>query len=42
MQGLDSVVQENLLKLLPALKQIRDKVQDTLIANSKSWEAPNA
>jgi hypothetical protein len=42
MQGFDSVVQENLLKLLPALKQIRDKVQDTLIANSKSWEAPNA
>lgn len=40
--GLDSLVKENLLKLLPALKQIRDKVQDTLIANSKSWEAPDA
>jgi hypothetical protein len=42
MQGLDPVVRENVLKLLPALKQIRDKVQDTLVANSKSWEAPNA
>jgi hypothetical protein len=42
MQGLDSTVKENVLKLLPALKQIRDKVQDMLIANSKSWQAPNA
>jgi hypothetical protein len=28
--------------LEPALKQIRDKVQATLIVNSKSWQAPNA
>jgi hypothetical protein len=42
MQGLDATVKENVLKLLPALKQIRDKVQETLIANSKSWAAPNA
>jgi hypothetical protein len=41
-QELEPLLKENLLKLLPALKQIRDKVQDTLIANSKSWEAPNA
>jgi hypothetical protein len=36
-QGLEPLLKENVLKLLPALKQIRDKVQDTLIANSKSW-----
>jgi hypothetical protein len=36
-QGLEPSLKENVLKLLPALKQIRDKVQDTLIANSKSW-----
>jgi hypothetical protein len=41
-QGLEPLLKENVLKLLPALKQIRDKVQDTLIANSKSWETPNA
>jgi transposase InsO family protein len=40
--GLEPSLKENVLKLLPALKQIRDKVQDTLTANSKSWEAPNA
>jgi hypothetical protein len=42
MQGLDPTVKENVLKLLPPLKQIRDKVHDTLIANSKSWAAPDA
>ena len=41
-QGLEPSLKENVLKLLPALKQIREKVQDMLIANSKSWEAPNA
>jgi hypothetical protein len=41
-QGLEPSLKENVLKLLPALKQIRDKVQDTLIANSKSWQTPNA
>lgn len=40
--GLEAALKENVLKLLPALKQIRDRVQDTLVANSKSWEAPNA
>jgi hypothetical protein len=42
MEGLDLAVKVNVLKLLPALKQIRDKVQETLIANSKSWGAPHA
>ena len=41
-QGLEPSLKENVLKLLPALKQIREKVQDMLIANSRSWEAPNA
>jgi len=27
---------------LPALKQIRERVQDMLTSNSKSWEAPDA
>ena len=42
MRGLDLAVKENVLKLLPALKQLRDKVQEMLVANSKSWEAPGA
>lgn len=41
-QGLEPSLKENVLKLLPALKQIREKVQDMLISNSRSWEAPNA
>jgi hypothetical protein len=41
-QALEPSLKDNVLKLLPALKQIRDKVQDTLVANSKSWEAPDA
>jgi hypothetical protein len=41
-QALEPSLKENILKLLPALKQIRDKVQDALVTNSKSWEAPNA
>jgi hypothetical protein len=41
-QGLEPSLQENVLKLLPALKQIRERVQDMLISNSKSWEAPDA
>jgi len=40
--GLEASTRENVMKLLPALKQIRERVQDTLIANSKSWEAPDA
>lgn len=35
-------LRENVLRLLPALQQIRDKVQETLVANSRSWETPNA
>jgi hypothetical protein len=35
-------LRENILRLLPALQQIRDKVQDKLVANSRSWEAPHA
>lgn len=30
-------LRENILRLLPALQQIRDKVQQTLVANSRSW-----
>jgi hypothetical protein len=41
-QGLAPSLQENVLKLLPALKQIRERVQDMLVSNSKSWEAPDA
>jgi len=41
MQGLDPAVKENVLKLLPALKEIRDRVHDTLIVNSKFWAAPD-
>jgi hypothetical protein len=35
-------LRENVMRLLPALKQIRDRVQDTLVVNSKSWAAPGA
>src|SRR5208283_5245305 len=41
-RAIEPSLKENVLKLLPALKQIRDKVQDMLVANSKSWEAPDA
>src|SRR5271168_5185119 len=41
-RGLEPSLQENVLKLLPALKQIRERVQDMLTSNSKSWEAPDA
>jgi hypothetical protein len=41
-QGLEPSLKENVLKLLPALKQIREKVQDMLIANSNLWETSNA
>jgi hypothetical protein len=35
-------LRESIFKLLPALKGIRTQVQDTLVANSKSWAAPDA
>jgi hypothetical protein len=35
----EASLRENVLRLLPALTQIRDRVQETLIANSKSWDA---
>ncbi len=38
----EAPLRENVLRLLPALKHIRDRVQETQIANSKSWEAPGA
>jgi hypothetical protein len=41
-QAIEPSLKDNILRLLPALKQIRDKVQDALVTNSKSWEAPNA
>jgi len=41
-RDLEASVKDNVLKLLPALKQVRDKIQETLVANSKSWAAPDA
>jgi hypothetical protein len=41
-EQIERSLRENILRLLPALQQIRDKVQDTLVANSRSWEAPHA
>jgi hypothetical protein len=35
-------LRENIFKLLPALKSIRTQVHNTLVANSKSWAAPDA
>ena len=40
-QAIESELKEAVLKLLPALKQIRERVHDVLIANSRSWEAPH-
>jgi hypothetical protein len=40
--ALEASLKDNVMKLLPALKQIREQIQATLVANSKSWEAPNA
>ena len=34
---IDASLSQSVLKLLPALKQLREKIQDALIANSKSW-----
>jgi hypothetical protein len=39
---IEASLKDNVLKLLPALKHVRDKIQDTLVANSKSWAAPDA
>jgi hypothetical protein len=35
-------VSENILKLLTPLKLIRQQIRDTLVANAKSWGAPDA
>src|SRR6202140_4383687 len=40
--GLEPSLKENVLNLLPALQHIRERVQDMLISNSRSWEAPDA
>ena len=37
--SLDTTVRETVLRLLPALKQLREQIQGVLVANSKSWEA---
>lgn len=37
-EPLDAVTRENVLRLLGPLKQIRQQMEDTLQANSKSWE----
>ena len=39
---LDVGVRENILKLLTPLKLIRQQIKDTLVANAKSWENPDA
>lgn len=39
---LDGQAIEAVQKLVPALKTIRDDVQNTLVANSRSWSAPDA
>ena len=38
---LEPALKDSVMKLLPALKQIRQRVHDALLANSKSWEAPH-
>lgn len=38
---IETSLSQNVLRLLPALKQLREKIQDTLIANSKSWATPD-
>ena len=39
-EPLDQVTRENILRLLGPLRQIRQQIEETLQANSKSWEAP--
>jgi hypothetical protein len=39
---LGGTVAASIGRLLPTLKQIRDDVQNTLVANSKSWETGDA
>ena len=34
---IEASLSHSVLRLLPALKQLREKIQDTLVANSKSW-----
>jgi hypothetical protein len=41
-ETLDLSVRDNVMRLLPALKRIRDDVQAALVPNSKSWGAPSA
>lgn len=41
-RDLDAQTIEAVQKLVPALKTIRDEVQNTLVANSRSWSAPDA
>ena len=38
----DAELCDAIRKLLPLLKSVREDVQNTLSANSKSWEAPDA
>ena len=39
---LEASTRHSVMQLLPALKRIRDDVQNMLDVNSKSWEAPDA
>lgn len=40
-QRIDAPIIDAIQKLLPALKNTRQEVQNMLTANSRSWEAPN-
>jgi hypothetical protein len=40
-EALDASLRDNVLRLLPPLKQIRDKVDALLMANAESWHTPN-
>ncbi len=41
-KGVNEVLIATVAQLLPALKKVREDVQNTLTVNSKSWEAPDA
>jgi len=41
-RDVDSRLSQAVTKLMPALKSIREDVQDALAANARSWETPDA
>lgn len=42
MKELEKLLRDSVIKLLPALKRIRDDVQKVLEVNARSWEASDA